>query len=90
MTEQEMKRSLSLVRYGGVVITVTVFVALLAFAIVTSGAIGAQMGTSLTGATISSMLPYIIGLTVAAAVLSVLMYFGYRAYLMGRSQRVQA
>jgi carbon starvation protein CstA len=87
MTEQEVQRSLRLVRYGGVVITVTVFVTLLAFAIVTSGAIGGATGISITGSTLNSLLPYIIGLTIAAAVLSVVLFFAYRAYLMGRVQR---
>lgn len=87
LTEQEVKRSLRLVRYGGVVITVTVFVTLLAFAVVTGSAIGGATGTSLTGNTINSLLPYILGLTVMAAVLSIILFFAYRAYLMGRVQR---
>jgi hypothetical protein len=78
MTEAELKRSLSLVRYGGIVITITVFIILLAFAMVTGGAFGAS------GAVVNSMLGYIIGFTVLAAILSAGLFFGYRAYLMGK------
>jgi hypothetical protein len=78
MTEAEVQRGLRLIRYGGIVITITVFVVLLAFALVTGNALGA------TGDTFNSLLPYIAGFTVLAAILSVVLYFGYRAYLMGR------
>jgi hypothetical protein len=81
MTEAEVQRGLRLVRYGGVVITVTVFVALLAFALVTGNALGAS------GLTLNSLLPYILVITVLAAILSVALYFGYRAYLMGKLKR---
>ena len=80
MTEAEVKRALNLVRYGGVVITVTVFVALLAFALI----VGNAIDPSLAGPTFNALLPYTIGFTVMAAVLSIILYFGYRAYLMGR------
>jgi hypothetical protein len=78
MTEQEVQHSLRLVRYGGIVVTVIVLVVLIGFVAVAGGALGA------TGNVLSSMLGYIIGFTVFAAVLSVALYFGYRAYLMGR------
>ena len=87
MAEQDITRSLRLVRYGGIVITVTVFVVLLAFAFVIGNTIDQQTGSAVTGATISSMLPYIIGFTVLAAVLSVALYFGYRAYLTNRATK---
>jgi carbon starvation protein CstA len=83
MTEAEVKRSLNLIRYGGVVITVTVFVVLLAFALV----VGNAIDPSLAGKTFNSLLPYIIGFTVLAAVLSIALFFGYRAYLMGRMKQ---
>jgi hypothetical protein len=87
MTQQEIKRALNLVRYGGVVITVTVFVALLAFAIVAGRAIDStNAGVSATSSTFNSLLPYILGLTVVAAILSVVLFFAYRAYLMGKAK----
>lgn len=76
MTEKDFKRSLNLIRYGGIVITAVVFIALLGFAIVVGNALGQNL--------VGSMIGYIIGFTVAAAVLSVVLYFGYRAYLSGR------
>ena len=87
MTQQEIRRALNLVRYGGVVITVTVFVALLAFAIVVGRAIDAgNPGAGASSATFNSLLPYILILTVIAAVLSIILFFGYRAYLMSRAK----
>jgi hypothetical protein len=83
MTEAEVKRSLNLIRYGGVVITITVFVVLLAFALV----VGNAIDPSLSGRTFNALLPYIIGFTVFAAVLSAALWFGYRAYLMGRMKQ---
>lgn len=78
MTQAEVQRGLRLVRYGGVVITVTVFIALLAFALVAGNAFGAS------GLTLGSFLPYILIITVVAAILSVVLYFAYRAYLTGK------
>jgi hypothetical protein len=78
MTEDEVRRRLNLIRYGGVVITVTVFVALLAFAIV----IGNAMNNP--GIWINALLLYIIGFTIFAAVLSIVAWFAYRAVLMSR------
>jgi Mn2+/Fe2+ NRAMP family transporter len=88
MTDQEVQRSLRLVRYGGVVITVTVFVVLLAFALVAGQAIDRTNPTAgaATSATFSSFLPYIVGFTIFAAILSVVLWFGYRAYLTGRAK----
>lgn len=80
MTEQEVKHSLNLVRYGGIVVTVVVFMALLGFSVVVGNAL---QGSNLLG----SMLPYIIGFTVLAAILSVALYFAYRSYLMSRTSR---
>jgi hypothetical protein len=89
MTEQEtIKRRLRLIRYGGVVITVTVFVVLLVFAFM----VGQQFDLNTpgiggaTGASINALLVYIIGFTVFAAALSILVYFGYRAYLTRRTK----
>ncbi len=79
MTEQEIKHSLNLVRYGGIVVTAVVFVALLGFSVIVGNALS-------TGDLLSQMLPYIIGFTVLAAILSVVLYFVYRAYLMGRAK----
>jgi Mn2+/Fe2+ NRAMP family transporter len=83
MTDQEVQRSLRLVRYGGVVITVTVFIVLLAFALVAGQAIDRTNPTAgaATAATFNSFLPYIVGFTILAAVLSAALWFGYRAYL---------
>ncbi len=79
MTEQEVTRGIRLVRYGGIVVTVTVFVVLVAFALVTGNAIAGVGGEIL-----NNMLPYIIGFTVFAAVLSAIVYFAYRAYLLNK------
>ncbi len=79
MTEQEVKRGLGLVRYGGIVITVVVFVVLLGFALVTGNALGKDV--------VGPMLIWIIGLTLLAAVLSIVVYFGYRQYLMSRLKK---
>jgi hydrogenase/urease accessory protein HupE len=76
VTEKDFKRSLNLIRYGGIVITVVVFVALLGFSLIVGNALGQNL--------VSSMLGYIIGFTLATAVLSVVLYFVYRAYLTGR------
>jgi hypothetical protein len=73
MTEADLQRGLKLIRYGGVVITVTVFIVLLAFSLVVGNALG------VSGGMLNSMLPYIIGFTVLSIVLSVVVYFGYRA-----------
>ena len=79
MTEQEIKRGLGLVRYGGIVITVVVFVILLGFALVTGSALGQDV--------IGPMLIWIVGLTLLTAVLSIVVYFGYRQYLLGRAKK---
>ena len=81
MSEQEIKRGLRLVRYGGVVVTVAVLTSLVAFAMMTGNAIGGLMGEGF-----NLMLPYIVGLTVLTAVISVIFYFVYRAYLMSRAK----
>src|SRR5258708_29955099 len=44
MSEQEIKRGLRLVRYGGVVVTVAVLTSLVAFAMMTGNAIGGLFG----------------------------------------------
>ena len=84
MTQQDVNRGLRLVRYGGIVITVTVFVFLLGFLLVIGTGIDQATGSSATGITLSAGLPYLIGFTVLAAVLSVVLYFAYRAYAMRR------
>ena len=81
MTQEQLDRGLRLVRYGGVVVTVTVLVVLFAFMFV----IGNSNGIS--GMTLSAGLPYIIGFTVLAAVLSVVLYFAYRMYGTQRLQK---
>lgn len=87
MTQEQLDRGLRLVRYGGVVITVTVFVVLLAFMVVVGNSIGSATGAGVTGMSLSAGLPYIIGFTVLAAVLSVVLYFAYRMYATGRVQK---
>jgi hypothetical protein len=84
MTQQDVNRGLRLVRYGGIVITVTVFVFLLGFLLVIGTQIDAATGGGATGTTLSAGMPYLIGFTVLAAVLSVILYFAYRAYAMQR------
>jgi carbon starvation protein CstA len=87
MTEQEtIKRKLRLIRYGGVVVTVTVLVVLLAFAFMVGQQLDQQTGFQTTGTIFSNLLIYIIGFTVFAAVLSIVVYFAYRAYLMSRAK----
>src|SRR5258708_38493424 len=81
MSEQEIKRGLRLVRYGGVVVTVAVLTSLVAFAMMTGNAIGGLMGEGF-----NLMLPYIVGLTALTAAISVIFYFVYRAYLMSRAK----
>ncbi len=78
MSEDQVKRGLRLVRYGGLVVTITTLIVLLAFTILVENATGA------TGVAMSSFMGYIVGFTVLAAVLSIVVYFGYRAYLMGK------
>ncbi len=85
MTEQEVTRGIRLVRYGGIVVTVTVFVVLVAFAVVTGNAIAGAGGELL-----NNMLVYIVGFTVLAAVLSIIVYFGYRAYLLRKLKEPKA
>ena len=92
MTQQDVQRGLNLIRYSGVVITLTVFVTMLAVSIVIGQSIDGATGvTNVTGWTFSALLPYTIGFTVMAAILSVIVYFGYRTYAMGRvpQQRAQ-
>jgi len=85
LTEEKQKR-LNLVRYGGVVITVVVFVVLLVFSLLPISAPSTNSAGAVTMVSVNligSTLPYIIGFTILAAVLSVAVYFGYRQMLMG-------
>ncbi len=84
MTEQEVTRSLRLIRYGGVVVTITVAVVLVAFAVVVGNATTLE---GFSGMLLSQLLPYIIGFTVLAAVLSIILYFAYRARLMSMMKK---
>jgi hypothetical protein len=87
MSEQDIRR-LRLIRYGGIVVTVTVLVVLLAFAFVVGNQIDRNVpGATATGMLFGSLLTYIIGFTIAAAILSAVLYFGYRAYLMNRAPK---
>ena len=86
MTQDQFNRGLRLVRYGGVVITITVFVVLLAFMFIIGNTIDAATGGGTTGMTLNATFPYIIGFTILAAVLSVVLYFGYRMYAARRLQ----
>jgi hypothetical protein len=88
MADPEITHRLRLIRYGGVVVTVTVFVVLVMFAIMVGNQIDRNVpGAAVTGGLLNSMLGYIIGFTVLAAILSVVLYFVYRAYLTGRSAK---
>ncbi len=85
MAEQDITHRLRLIRYGGIVVTVTVFIVLIAFAFVVGNQIDSNVpGAAVTGSLFSSLLLYIIGFTLLAAILSVVLYFAYRAYLRGR------
>jgi len=55
---------------------VMVFVSLLGFSVIVGGALGQNL--------LSSMGIYIIGFTIGVAVLSVALYFVYRAYLQSK------
>lgn len=76
----DIKRNLNLVRYGGIVVTLVVFIALVGFALVAGGALGAS------GTAFNEMLPYIALITVITAVLSVVFYFAYGAFLRSRTR----
>ena len=86
MTAQDIKRRLNIIRYGGIALTVVVLGVSLAYVIVTNNYLevlrvsGVYSGPS----AFDSLLIYIIGFTVFAAVMSVIVYFGYRAYLMNK------
>jgi hypothetical protein len=79
MSEQEVTRSLRLIRYGGVVVTITVLIVLIGFAAV----IGAQLPDTGGPSLLNQLIGYIVGLTVLTAILATALYFGYRARLMG-------
>ena len=81
MSEDQVKRGLRLVRYGGLVVTITTLIVLIAFTFIVESATGS------TGMAMSSFIGYIVGFTVLAAVLSVVVYFAYRAYLMGKMKK---
>lgn len=81
MTEQDLKRSLNLVRYGGIVVTVVAFVAMLGVFLMLGNALGE------TGDVLNQALPYILLITLITAVLAVVFYFGYAMYLRRRMNR---
>jgi hypothetical protein len=96
MTEEKLKHSLRLFRYGGVVVTVVVFVVLLAFSVFANGlmkvtTIGADgkstLATAQLGDTLSAMLPYILVITLATAVLAIVFFFVYAAVLRGQIKK---
>ena len=88
MTAEEITHRLRLIRYGGIVVTVTVFVFLVAFAFVVGNQIDINVpGASVTGPLFNSLLLYIIGFTILSAILSIVLYFAYRAYLQGRATK---
>lgn len=76
MSEKDYKRGLNMIRYGGIVVTLMVFVSLLGFSVIVGGALGQNL--------LSSMGIYIIGFTVGVAILSAVLYFVYRAYLQSK------
>ncbi|MCC7207025.1 MAG: hypothetical protein IT323_06950 [Anaerolineae bacterium] len=80
MTEKEVKGRLSLVRFGGLVVTIMTFVILVAMIFLFG-----QLTTS-GGQMVQDALLYIVLGTVIAAVVSIVFYFLYRAYLMRRMQ----
>ncbi len=82
MTEEQYKHSIRLFRYGAVVVTVVVLVALLAFTFFVNGIFGAQFGD-----TFNQMLPYIAVITLITAVLGIVFYFVDGAVLRGRIKK---
>ena len=74
MSEQEVAGRLRLVRFGGILITAMVFGTLLAFSLVFSG----------LGVSFGQLLIYIVAFTAFAAIVSIALYYGYRAMLRGR------
>lgn len=81
MTEKEVKGRLNLVRFGGLVVTIMTFVILIAVVFL----VGQTMQASGASIVQDNLLLIILG-TVMAAVVSVVFYFLYRAYLMRRVQ----
>ena len=73
MSEQEVAGRLRLVRFGGILITAMVFGVLIAFSLV--------FNSSVPDFPFGTMLLWTIGFTLFAAVVSVALYFGYRAML---------
>lgn len=82
MTEEKYKHSLRLFRYGAIVVTVVVFVVLLAFTFFVNSVFSADFGK-----TLNEMLQYIVIITVATAVLAIVFYFVYGAVLRGRIKK---
>jgi len=79
MSEDQYKRGLNLIRYVGILVTVLFFIAALAFAAILPS----------TGSTSSftSLLPYVVMVTVVIAGLSVILYFGYSRLQGGRVKK---
>lgn len=75
MSDKDIQRGLNLVRYGGIVVTLMVFITLVAYFFAIDPTGGQLLGQTWL---------YILGFTILAAILSVALYFGYRAYLMGK------
>jgi hypothetical protein len=79
MTEDQVKRGLHMIRYTGILVTVLFFITVVVFTLVINNLISAA-GVSAT----STLLPYIIGLTIGIAVLFVVVYLAYGALQRGR------
>ena len=80
MTEEQVKRGLNMIRYTGILVTVLFLIATLAFGVLVNNQSGTQIA-------LSALLPYIIGGTIALAVLFIVVYFVYGAIQRGRITR---
>jgi hypothetical protein len=96
MTEEKLKHSLRLFRYGGVVVTVVVFVVLLAFTVFANGVMQvttvaadgtSTLATAQLGDTLGQMLPYILVITLITAVLAIVFFFVYATILRGQIKK---
>jgi preprotein translocase subunit SecG len=82
MTEEQVKRGLNMIRFTGILVTILFFVAAIVLALVFNSL---NAGTNVSP--LSQLLPWIIGLTVAIAVLFIVVYFVYGAVQRGRVKK---
>ncbi len=80
MTEEQFHRGSHLIRYVGILVTVLFLVAGLAFAAILPSTVAVNGFTSL--------MPYVLLVTVIIAVVFVIAYFGYNAIQGGRVKKL--